>query len=157
MVVRGCLVVDETNACNAKRFRNFDAKEKRRNWNLGAKGCTIRNSFVPIFQMCAYTRKCIAPVESSLNNHRFDQAVVSLLISYYGVPFSGSKYRYHPVLRRDGGNKESFLLPTLHNLLLKIQDAYSIRFNNSYCETRNITYTKQVFKYISRPLDKEWP
>ena len=39
MVVRGCLVVDETNTCNAKRFRNFDAKEKRRNWNLGAKGC----------------------------------------------------------------------------------------------------------------------
>ena len=41
MVVRGCLVVDETNTCNAKRFRNFDAKEKRRNWNLGAKGCTV--------------------------------------------------------------------------------------------------------------------
>ena len=122
------------------------------------RNATIRNSFVPTFQMCAYTRKCIAPIESSLNNHRFDQAVVSLLISYYGVPFSGSKYyRYHPVLRRDGGNKESFLLPTLHNLLLKIQDAYSIRFNNSYYETRNITYTKQVFKYISRPLDKEWP
>ena len=117
----------------------------------------IRDCFVPIFQMCAYTRKCIAPVESSLNNHRFDQAVVSLLIAYYGVPYSGSKYRYHPVLRRDGGNNEAFLLPTLHNLFLKIQDAYSIKFNNSYYETRNITYTREMYKYISRPLDKEWP
>ena len=108
-------------------------------------------------QMCAYTRKCITPVESSLNNHRFDQAVVSLLIAYYGVPYSGGTNEFHPVLRWDRGNVESLLLPTLHNLFLKIQDAYSIRFNNSYYETRNNTYTREVYKYISRLLDREWP
>ena len=40
VIVRICLVVDETNTCNKNRFWNFNAKGKRGNWNFSAKGCT---------------------------------------------------------------------------------------------------------------------
>ena len=119
---------------------------------------TIRNSFVPSFLMCAYTKKCIAPHPSNLGNHRFDQAVVSLLIANYRIPYSGSTaYDYSPIKHADNNGDEKKSLLVLNNLFLKIQHTYSIVITNKLYKTSNISFTQMIYPEVSRPIDRNWP
>ena len=58
---------------------------------------------------------------------------------------------YFPALRVDGGGKG-----VLQNLLLKIQDVYSIRVSNRAVKTEGAKYERETFQHVSRPVDVEW-
>lgn len=115
---------------------------------------TIRNRLVPAYIQCAYTRKCISPRETNRTNHRQDQAVLTLLTAQYRIPLR--HLIYSPVIQADTGYNETASGVILNNLLLKIQDMYSIRLSNA---VRNSTlrYSPENYKSKSRPLDDSWP
>ena len=106
----------------------------------------IRDQLVPRYLVCAYTQKCISPRETDRSNHRQDQAVLTLLAHDLGVAIGPP---YFPATRVDGGGKG-----VLRNLLLKIQDVYSIRVSNRALKTEK--YERETFKHVSRPVDAEW-
>lgn len=114
---------------------------------------TIRNRFLPLFLKCAYTQKCIVPRNTTENNHRWDQSVLTLLIVEFNIPYCASPiYQYTAALHADGMNAEETLL----NLLLKIQNTYSIQVRNEYYNTSEWKQTKEAFREVSRPIDDAW-
>lgn len=109
----------------------------------------VRQLMVQIRE-CSYTRKCLAPLNSSLANHRFDQALLSSLINNYNIPrVSDNHFRFHPALKNEGMDT----LSVLKNLMLLIQSQYRIRFTNEYVDTNHLKLTNETFRYTSRPLD----
>ena len=114
---------------------------------------TIRNRFLPLFLKCAYTQKCIVPRNTTENNHRWDQSVLTLLIVEFNIPYCASPiYQYTAALHADGMNAKETLL----NLLLKIQNTYSIQVRNEYYNTSEWKQTKEAFREVSRPIDDAW-
>ena len=109
---------------------------------------TIRDQLVPRYLVCAYTQKCVSPRETDRSNHRQDQAALTLLAHDLGVAIGPP---YFPALRMDGGGKR-----VLQNLLLKIQDVYSIRVSNRVVKTEGAKYERETFQHVSRPVDVEW-
>lgn len=127
-------------------------------YTLDYSNSTMRSFLASVFLKCAYTAKCIAPYGSSLRNHRFDQAVLTLLMGYLQVPYSGdTHYHYAPAVHVDMGNDESMTNLVLNNLYLKIQHTYSITLTNKLYQTRGLNYTFIPFREVSRPQDRNWP
>ena len=99
---------------------------------------------------CAYTQKCMAPKESTLKNHRFDQAVLSMLISEYKIPKSVSHgYYFHPAIRNEKGNVSQIFA----NILLPLQQAYHISLNNRIYDISKMKYNSTKMKGVSRKID----
>ena len=119
---------------------------------------TILESFIIPYYKCAYTQKCITPIGSDMGNHRQDQSVLTVMIAALGIPCSGSpSFVYHPALWQDKNNNETLTTTILGNLVLKIQDTYSIRVTNRMYNTSEFYYTREEYPFISRPRDSGWP
>ena len=123
---------------------------------LDYSNATIRNRVVPIFQKCAYTQKCIVPRNSSGENHRHDQSILTLLINNFNIPYCASlKYHYTPATHTDGLRREG-TERALKNILIKIKNTYSIVFTNAIYNTTDWRQTREEFIGVSRPVDQEW-
>ena len=119
---------------------------------------TLLESFIIPYYKCAYTQKCITPVGSDMGNHRQDQSVLTVMIAALGIPCSGSpSFVYHPALWQDKNNNETLTTIILNNLLLKIQDTYSIHITNRIHSLSGIQYTAEDYRVITRPRDNGWP
>ena len=117
---------------------------------------TIRNRLVPIFQKCAYTQKCIVPRNSSGENHRHDQSILTLLINDFNIPYCASpKYQYTAALHTDGLGREG-TERALKNVLFKIKNTYSIAFTNTIYNITDWRQTREEFREVSRPVDNDW-
>ena len=93
-----------------------------------------------------------------MKNHRQDQAVLTVMIAALGIPCSGSpSFVYHPALWQDKNNNETLTTIILNNLLLKIQDTYSIHITNRIHSLSGIQYTAEDYRVITRPRDSGWP
>ena len=93
-----------------------------------------------------------------MGNHRQDQSVLTVMIAALGIPCSGSpSFVYHPALWQDKNNNETLTTTILGNLVLKIQDTYSIRVTNRMYNTSEFHYTREEYPHISRPRDSGWP
>lgn len=115
---------------------------------------TIRNRLVPAYEKCAYTQKCISPRKTNKTNHRQDQAVLTLLTAQYSIPLRHLKYS--PVFQADTGFNETASSIILNNLLLKIQDTYSIKLSNALYNV-TLRYSLEEYRWKSRPIDESWP
>ena len=109
-----------------------------------------------IFQKCAYTQKCIVPRNSSGENHRHDQSILTLLINDFSIPYSASqKYYYTPATHTDGLGREG-TERALRNVLFKIKNTYSVAFTNSFYNITDWKQTGEEFTEASRPVDSDW-
>ena len=62
---------------------------------------TIMNEVINPYFKCSLTKKCIRPIYSRYSNHRFEQAVLSLLIQRIHIPHAASKLSFKmPPYRR---------------------------------------------------------
>ena len=119
---------------------------------------TVVNRFMIPYRQCAYTEKCITPRGSTMENHRQDQSFVSVMVHELNVNrASNGKSQFLPALRQEKGNNEKACKTILFNLLLNIQNTYAIRLTNAFYNTTGASYTAQKYKFISRPVDPEWP
>ena len=119
---------------------------------------TIYNQFLIPYKECLFTQKCVTPRGSDMTNHRQDQAVLSVFVHGLHVPrASNGRTFFSPALREERGNKERATITILNNLLLNIQNTYSIHITNKYYNTTGLHYTKQNYRFRSRPIDEEWP
>ena len=67
----------------------------------GSNATIMKRVFEPLFE-CAFTKKCISPDLTNRNNHRQDQAILTMLLHSVGVEKSCTKeYTFLPELRRD--------------------------------------------------------
>ena len=93
-----------------------------------------------------------------MGNHQQDQSVLTVMIAALGIPCSGSpSFVYYPALWQDKNNNETLTTTILGNLVLKIQDTYSIRVTNRMYNTSEFHYTREEYRYKSRPSDSGWP
>ena len=119
---------------------------------------TVVDRFMVPYRQCAYTQKCVTPRGSNMRNHRQDQAFVSVMVHELNVDrASNGKSQFLPALRQEKGNNEKACKTILFNLLLNIQNTYAIRLTNAFYNTTGASYTAQKYKFISRPVDPEWP
>ena len=113
---------------------------------------TIRNKLIPLILKCAYTQKCIVPRNSSLDDHRHDQSILTLLIHEFHIPYSATPTRqYTASLHSDGMGKE-----LCYNLQCKIKNTYNVIFANDHYNITNCKITKENFHEVSRPIDRDW-
>ena len=119
---------------------------------------TIYNQFLIPYKECLFTQKCVSPQGSNMTNHRQDQAIVSIFVHGLHIPRAMNKRTFFsPALREDRGNKEKATSTILNNLFLNIQNMYAIHITNRFYNTTGIRYTKQNYRFRSRPIDDEWP
>lgn len=110
----------------------------------------ITHQFVNNLRECSFTQKCLAPRNSTLQNHRFDQSLLSTLMSNYHMPRAASnQFRFHPALRNQGTDS----IAIMKNLMLLIQAHYRIVFTNDMYDTSNLKLSNVTIINSSRPLD----
>lgn len=108
------------------------------------------HQFVNNLRECSFTRKCIAPLNSTIANHRFDQSLLSVLISDAKVPrAANSLFKFHPALHNQGIDS----IAMMKNLMLLIEAQYRIIFTNEMLDTSNLKLSNVTMINTSRPLD----
>ena len=94
---------------------------------------------------CAWTQKCIVPKEASYQNHRFDQASLSMLLNEYKIPKSMDyKYNFIPALRNERTNTKQIMA----NLLVSIEEVYHIRLTNKIYNITSMRYKTTELKFV---------
>lgn len=93
----------------------------------------MNNVVLPLLQ-CVYTRKCVAPLGTSRENHRQDQAVLTALIHSAKIPAAcSSHYKDHMSFHHDcHGDK---CLKIRNSLLNGIAKRYGVAYSWSPCST----------------------
>lgn len=115
---------------------------------------SISHSFLVKLSECCYTKKCISPRGSSRQNHRQDQAIISLLLHDYGFKRAGNKwFNYHPSLRNEYRNDPNVAKQALINMMVLIQQMYHVQFNNSIYSTQGMEYKPVKYSYTSRTMN----